>query len=117
MYEGISETGGLMGAYGGWTDANTPAGRIPDVFNAVYAAADRFCGITPVVCLGFAIENIVTGDMQTTVHWTDPVEVASFTEVAGAIAETYELGHMAVVAEINRIWEQYPANYEAFVAT
>ena len=115
MYEGIGETGGLMGAYGGWTDANTPAGRIPDVFNAVYAAADRFGGITPVVGLGFATENIITGDMQTTVDWTDPAEVASFTAVAVAIAEAYEPGHMVVGAEINRIWEQHPANYEAFV--
>ena len=116
MYEASAETGPLLGVYGGWTDANTPAGRAPDVFEAAYAAADRFGGFTPVIGLGFATENILTGVMQPTVDWTDPAEVEAFTTVAVAIAETHEPGFMVGGAEINRIWEQHPANYEAFVA-
>lgn len=116
MFEGINETGGLVGVYGGWTDINTPAGRIPDAFNVVFGASGSFGDFTAVAGLGFATEDIRTGVMQPTVDWTDPDAVASFTEVAVAIARTHEPELMIVGAEINRIWEQHPENYAAFVA-
>jgi hypothetical protein len=69
-----------------------------------------------VVALGFATEEVLTGAMQTTLDWSDPAAAVLFTEVAVAIVEEYEPPFFVLGAEINRIWEQHPADYEAFVA-
>lgn len=116
MYEGAPEVGPLIGVYGDWLDDNTSPGEVPTVFRAGYAAADRFGSFTPVIGLGFANDEPLTGALTPSVDWTNATEVANFTAVATSIAEEYEPGFIVMGAEINRIWEQHPATYDAFVA-
>jgi hypothetical protein len=116
MYEASAEAGTLLGAYANWTDDRTTPGDIPEVFRSSYAAVDQFGAPTPVVAVGFASEDVLTGLMQTNVDWSDPEAVALFTDVVLAIVEEYEPPFFVLGAEINRIWEQHPANFDAFVA-
>ena len=115
MYESSPEAGTLIGVYGDWHDENNADGEAPTVFRAGYAAADQFESFTPLIGLGFANEDPLTGSLTPSVDWTDAAEVANFTSVATAIAAEYEPGFMVIGAEINRIWEQHPATYHAFI--
>ncbi|MDA0352702.1 MAG: hypothetical protein O3A10_10900 [Chloroflexi bacterium] len=116
MYERAPEVGPLIGVYGDWRGDGTSSGEVPTVFRAGFAAADRFHSFTPVIGLGFANDDPLTGALTPSVDWTDPTEVANFTAVATGIAAEYQPGFIVVGAEINRIWEQHPATYSAFIA-
>ena len=115
LYRAAEEAGPLIGLYGGWRDDKTADGEIPEVFLGGQAGIVENGGIAPVIVVGFATEEILTGELQTTLDWSDPAAVALFTSVAIGIVEELEPPFFVIGAEINRIWEQHPAEYEAFV--
>lgn len=114
MYEGVSETGRLLGVYGGWFDEPASQGETPAIFRAAYGAADRF-GFIPVVGLGFHEEDVLSGDVWVTIDWTDREQVERYVRTAVAIARERQPPFMLVGTEINRIWEQDRAAFDAFV--
>jgi len=116
LYEAAEDAGSLIGLYGGWRDDRTAEGEIPEVFRGGYAGIEENGEITPVIAVGFASEDVLTGVMQTTLDWSDPAAVSTFTSVVTAVVEEYEPPFFVIGAELNRIWEQHPADYEAFVA-
>jgi hypothetical protein len=116
MYEASADAGTLLGVYGQWFDDNTAPGDIPEVFRGGYAGVRDIGGFTPVIAVGFASEDILSGVMQPTLDWSDPEDVAHFSSVVTGIAEQYQPPFFILGAEINRIWEQHPAAYEAFIA-
>ncbi len=116
LYRAAEEAGPLIGLYGGWRDDKTADGEIPEVFRGGHAGIEEQGGIVPVIAVGFATEDVLTGVMETTLDWSDPAAAALFTDVASAIVEEYEPPFFVLGAEINRIWEQHPADYDAFVA-
>ena len=115
MYEGLGETGGLLGVYGGWTDEQTPRGEIPVVFRSAFGANKQY-EFTPVVGLGFFSENVITGEVNPTIDWSNPEQRQQFLDVAVAIASQHTPPFMIVGAEINRVWEQQPELFDGFVA-
>ena len=115
MYEGLGETGGMLGVYGGWTDEQTSRGEIPVVFRSAFAANQQY-EFTPVIGLGLFTENVVTGAVAPTIDWSNPAERQQYLDVAIAIASEYAPPFMIVGAEINRVWEQYPEEFDGFVA-
>jgi hypothetical protein len=116
MYDASRETGTLFGVYGNWSDDKTTPGDIPEVFLSGYAAVDQFDAPTPVIAVGWASENPVTGVMNPTLDWSDSAQAAQFTSVVVKILGEYHPPFFILGAEINRIWEQHPAAFDAFVA-
>ena len=116
MYEGLGETGGLLGVYGGWTDEQTPPGEIPIVFRSAFGASKDY-EFTPVIGLGFFKENVLTGEIYPTIDWSNPEDRQRYIDVAVAIASEHTPPFMIVGAEINRVWEQQSDVFDGFVAS
>jgi hypothetical protein len=115
MYEGLGETGDLLGIYGGWTDAETARGEVPVVFRSAFAASEQY-EFTPVIGIGVFSENVLTGELMPTVDWSDAADRQRYREVAVAIAREQAPPFMIIGAEINRMWEQHPDAFDGFVA-
>lgn len=115
MYEGVAETGGVIGVSSAWFDDEATRGQIPATFAAAYGAADRF-GFTPVPLLGFHGENIGTGEIWVTIDWADEAETQLYIDAALAIVREHNPPILLLGGEINRIWEQDRESFDQFVA-
>lgn len=115
MYEGLGETGDLLGVYGGWTDAETARGEVPVVFRSAFMASEQYA-FTAVIGIGVFSEDVFTGELMPTVDWSDAADRQRYQDVAVAIAREQAPPFMIVGAEINRMWEQHPDAFDGFVA-
>lgn len=115
MYEGLEASGPLLGVYGGWFDEIETQGEIPELFQAGAAAARQY-RVSTVVGLGTFTEDVRTGKVDPSVDWTDEEAVARYTRTAVAIAREQRPPFIVIGAEMNRMWEQFPAAFDAFAA-
>ncbi len=113
LYEGLDESGPLLGVYGGWFDDIATQGEIPEVFQAGAAAARQY-NFSAVVGLGTFTEDVRTGKVDPTIDWADQEAVKRYTRTAVAIAREQQPPFIVIGAEVNRLWEQFPAAFNAF---
>lgn len=113
LYETLSETGELLGAYTDWTDSPETAGQIPNVVNTVFGLAPRY-HFTPLIALGF-FRDKPEGGLELSLALANAEERAKFKQVAVAIVEKHQPSYLALGVEINRYYEHDPAGFDAFV--
>lgn len=113
LYETLSETGELLGAYTDWADSPETAGQIPAVVDTVFGLAPRYHFI-PLIALGF-FRDKPEGGLELSLALANAEERAKFKQVAVAIAWKYHPPYLALGVEINRYYEHEPAGFDAFV--
>jgi hypothetical protein len=114
FYGNLPETGPLLGVYTNWTDAPETAGRIPQVIRDVFDLSERY-NFIPIIALSI-FRDYPDGSSKTTLDLNDPVLKAQFKQVAVAIAKTFQPPYLVLGIEINRLADQNPNSYEAFVS-
>jgi len=114
LYETLSETGELLGAYTDWTDSPETAGQIPNVVNTVFGLAPRY-NFTPLIALGF-FRDKPEGGLELSLALANAEEREKFKQVASAIAEKYQPLYLALGIEINRYYEHDSTGLDAFVS-
>lgn len=114
LYETLSETGELLGAYTDWTDSPETAGQIPNVVDTVFGLAPRY-HFTPLIALGF-FRDKPEGGLELSLALANAEEREKFKQVASAIAEKYQPLYLALGIEINHYYEHDPTGFDAFVS-
>lgn len=115
LYEGLSETGELLGVNTSWTDSPETEGEIPAVVDTAFELAEVY-GFSPVVALG-TFRQGRGGGVEPTISWTDAEQVARFRNAVLSIAGQYHPPYLALGVEINRYYEHDPAGFDAFLET
>lgn len=109
FFGALAGLGGWAGTYVAWT----PDGGIPEVVRTQPQVGEQF-GYRTLPIIGF--HQDIDGGMALTVDFTDPAQVAAYTDALVALAREIEPPYLGVGNEVNRLWEQDPAAYDAWVA-
>jgi len=107
FFGALAGLGGWAGTYVAWT----PDGGMPEVVRTQPQVGEQF-GYRTLPIVGF--HQDVDGGMALTVDFTVPAQVAAYTDALVALAREIEPPYLGVGNEVNRLWEQDPAGYEAW---
>lgn len=113
MYQGLGETGSLLGVYTNWADSAATEGSVPRVVESVYRSAETY-GFVPVVGLGFQQDR--GNGVTSTVAWSDSGQRARAIAAAVAVARAHTPELLALGVEVNRLYESDPAAFDGYVA-
>jgi len=107
FFGALAGLGGWAGTYVAWT----PDGGMPEVVRTQPQVGEQF-GYRTLPIVGF--HQDVDGGMALTVDFSDPAQVTAYTDALVALARETEPPYLGVGNEVNRLWEQDPAGYEAW---
>jgi hypothetical protein len=107
LYRALPELGGWVGTFASWS----PEGGMPDIMRSQAAVGGAFDFHT-VPNVGFSRQDI--GEYGLTVDFTDPDQVEVYSEALAALARDVRPSFLGVGNEINLLWEDDPAAFDAF---
>lgn len=108
-YGSIEGLGGWQGAFGAWTEED----GVPSVVRSMAATGAQY-RFRPIPLVGFH-RDAGPGRVALTVDFRDESQVAAYTQALAALAREQRPALLGVGNEVNRIAEQDPAAYEAWV--
>ncbi|GMU41139.1 MAG: hypothetical protein AMXMBFR23_20050 [Chloroflexota bacterium] len=108
FFEALEGLGGWVGTYVAWT----PEEGVPEAVRTQPEVGRRY-GYRTLPIVGF--HRDVAGGVALTVDFADPAQVDAYTDALVDLVQTLQPPFLGVGNEVNRIWEDDPAGYEAWV--
>ncbi len=112
LFEGLSETGNLVGIYTAWTDSASTVGQVPAIISTAYNIQTEF-GVRPVLALGYYGED-ATGNLIPLIDWQDEAQLNAAVDSARDLAERWQPAYLGLGVEVNRYFEQDPVGFDQY---
>lgn len=114
LFSHLNETGKWVGVYTAWRDSPEAEGQPPNVIKTAFDLQKQYA-VNPVIALSF-YQDAEDNHLVPLFLWDDLEQRGRVVQMARQVAENYNPPYFALGVEVNRVYEEDPAGFDAYLS-